>query len=72
MEDPSEHNIATKMNWPFCPTCGATVIADAEGSVRCPCCPFITHLSNIPASKLSLCTVSNDTMIPIWAKSDGA
>ena len=60
------------INWPFCPVCGATVIADAHGSVRCPCCPFITHLSKIlPTTKLSLITVSNDTMMPIWAKSDG-
>ena len=56
--------------WPFCPICSTTVAVDSSGSVRCPSCSFVTSLSSIPLSSLTITTVSNDTVIPNWAKSD--
>mmetsp|Transcript_23474 Transcript_23474/g.36181 ORF Transcript_23474/g.36181 Transcript_23474/m.36181 type:complete len:119 (+) Transcript_23474:277-633(+) len=58
------------MKWPFCPDCRTTVSVDNQGTVRCPCCSFTTNLSDIPRKALTITSVSADTVVPTWAKSD--
>ncbi len=57
------------MGWPFCPSCHSMLSVDGTGKVRCSVCPyesFLHSLKSIPTSK----TVSTDTAVPLWAKSD--
>jgi len=58
------------MKWPFCPQCRATVTVNSSGAVRCPCCTFVASLEDIPSELLSIITVSADTVVPNWAKTD--
>jgi len=57
------------MVWPFCPSCRYTLSVDASGSIRCAVCPYRSNLANFVSLPTST-TVSSDTPVPLWAKSD--
>uniref|UniRef100_A0A6U0SGG9 DNA-directed RNA polymerase subunit n=1 Tax=Eucampia antarctica TaxID=49252 RepID=A0A6U0SGG9_9STRA len=59
------------MGWPFCPSCHYVLSVDGSGAIRCSVCPYESNLSSMdkddyPKSR----TVSTDTAVPLWAKSD--
>jgi len=57
------------MGWPFCPSCHFTLTVDAGGSINCKVCGYSSTLSALSTLPTSI-TVSSDTVVPIWAKSD--
>mmetsp|Transcript_3444 Transcript_3444/g.4581 ORF Transcript_3444/g.4581 Transcript_3444/m.4581 type:complete len:118 (+) Transcript_3444:153-506(+) len=57
------------MGWPFCPSCHSTLAVDASGAIRCSVCSYTSNLSSFESLPTST-TVSTDTPIPLWAKSD--
>mmetsp|Transcript_60612 Transcript_60612/g.179700 ORF Transcript_60612/g.179700 Transcript_60612/m.179700 type:complete len:118 (-) Transcript_60612:3890-4243(-) len=57
------------MGWPFCPSCRATLSVNASGDISCGVCPYESNLSSL-SSLPSSTTVSSDTVVPLWAKSD--
>ncbi len=58
-----------EMGWPFCPNCHSTLTVDASGTIRCNVCSYTSNLSAMQVLPSST-TVSNDTPVPLWAKSD--
>ena len=57
------------MGWPFCPSCHSTLCVDASGTIRCNVCGYTSNLSALEQLPSST-TVSTDTAVPLWAKSD--
>ena len=58
-----------EMGWPFCPSCHSTLSVDASGSIRCRVCQYESNLSTLSSLPTST-TISSDTVMPLWAKSD--
>lgn len=68
---PPEEVTEAMMGWPFCPQCRATLAVNGSGEIRCECCHYESNLSsfsrrNLPSTK----TVSSDTLVPTWARSE--
>mmetsp|Transcript_53260 Transcript_53260/g.64221 ORF Transcript_53260/g.64221 Transcript_53260/m.64221 type:complete len:120 (+) Transcript_53260:219-578(+) len=59
------------MTWPFCPDCRNILSVSASGLILCKHCSHTSDLSSSSRSSLPLTTtVSADTAVPLWAKSD--
>ena len=59
------------MTWPFCPRCRATLGVDASGRISCACCKYESNLAFMNPRDLPCnTTVSQDTQVPTWARSD--
>jgi DNA-directed RNA polymerase I subunit RPA12 len=60
--------LLSRMTWPFCPDCRATLKVDASGDINCDVCPYKSNLSRFQPP--STTTYSSLAPSPIWAKSD--
>lgn len=58
------------MAWPFCPQCRATLTVDSSGRVSCGCCQYESNLSFMRGNLPSNTTVSPDTPMANWARSE--
>lgn len=57
------------MGWPFCPSCHSTLSVEGSGAINCNVCGYTSNLSSLSILPSSV-TVSTDTPVPLWAKSD--